>query len=85
MKYLQKVTKTLKEGKVEKEDKGEIKAVVDSVADNLVIDGEQAVKAKVNGIVTVYEEVKKADKVAQDKKSGKVKEEVKKAPAKQSK
>lgn len=85
MKYLQKVTKTLKAGKVEKEERGEIKAVADSIADNLVIDGEQAVKAKSDGVITVYEEVKKADKVAQDKKSGKIKEEVKKAPAKQSK
>ncbi len=68
MKYLQKVTKTLKEGKVEKEVKGEIKSVVDSIGDNLVIDGEQLVKATKDGTVTAYEELKESDKVTQDKK-----------------
>lgn len=72
MKYLQKVTKNLKEGKVEKEDKGEIKAFVDSVGDNLVIDGEQLVKATKNGTITVWEETSKEAKIEQEVKAGKM-------------
>lgn len=85
MKYLQKVTKTLKEGKVEKEDKGSIIAVVDSVGDNLIIDGEQALKAKKDGVITVYEETTKAAKVAQEKKAGRIPEDKKASSKKEDK
>ncbi|WP_431129741.1 hypothetical protein [Flagellimonas flava] len=67
MKYLQKVTRTLEAGKVKSEKKGEIIAVVDSIGDNLVTDGEQAQEAKKDGTLTVYIETTKAAKVAQDK------------------
>lgn len=88
MKYLQKVTKTLVKGKVEKEEKGAIKAIVDSTGDSLVIEGEQEVKAwqedKKSGVITVWEESTKAAKTAQEKKAGRIKEE-KKAPSKEAK
>jgi len=71
MKYLQKAKVTLKEGKVSKTEKGEIISVIDSVGDNLVIDGENLLKTKSNGTFEVYQEVKEADKVAQDKKAKK--------------
>ena len=71
MKYLQKVKVTLQEGKASKEKVGKIIAVVDGVADRMVIDGENLLKLKKNGVFTVYEEAKKADKVAQDRKDGK--------------
>lgn len=84
MKYIQKVKVKSDNGKISKEPVSEIKAVVESIADNLVIDGENSIKKLPKTgveILTVWEEKTEKEKVKQDIDSGKV-EAPKKATAK---